>query len=119
MMDHSRNKLYRLCSQAEWETCELVGFIPYNKDDSRDGFLHLSVAGQVKGTALKHYAEVENLYLLGLSLAAVKPILRVEPSTHGELFPHAYGQVPVSAILFARPVPQQNGKYQFPPALFA
>jgi uncharacterized protein (DUF952 family) len=111
-------KLYRLCAKAEWETCQRIGHIPYNSDDSRDGFLHLSLTEQVERTARKYYTEVEDLLLLGISQKQIEPILRIEASSAGELYPHAYGQVPSTVILFARPVPQKQGIYHFPPELF-
>ncbi len=113
------DKIYRLCQLDEWQAAEAQGHLLPNADDQRDGFLHLSTAEQVAVTAQKYYAQVPDLFLLGISVTAIEPILRWEGSSGGgAVYPHAYGDVPVSAILFAKPVPRHQGQYQFPQGLF-
>ncbi|PHR54728.1 MAG: hypothetical protein COA47_15125 [Robiginitomaculum sp.] len=112
------DKIYRLCRLDEWQAAEAQGHLLPNADDQRDGFLHLSTAEQVAITARKYYAQVPDLFLLGISMTAVEPILRWEASTSGEVYPHAYGEVPVSAVLFAKPVPRYQGQYQFTKEIF-
>jgi len=119
MTNQNTHKIYRLCSLAEWELCQKTGILPYNQDDTQDGFFHLSRENQVKETALKYYMGTKDLYVLTISVDEIHNILQIEANKHGELFPHAYGLVPQSAVLSAKPVPLENGSYAFPKRLFA
>jgi len=118
MTNKAMQKVYRLCSLAEWEMSQFTGVLPTNDDDIRDGFFHLSLDTQVKSTALKYYNQVPDLYILAILIDGIDDILRVEPNNNGEMFPHAYGTVPRSSVLSAKPVPKKNGIYHFPKELF-
>lgn len=118
MIDKSQRKVYRLCSLREWEMSRFTGFLPYNQDDTRDGYFHLSLDHQVQKTAQKYYANIEDLQLLCLLIGDLGELLRVEANADGELFPHAYGPVPRAAVIFAKPVPITDGAYVFPKELF-
>ncbi len=119
MTNDLRQKVYRLCSLSEWEASVRNGVITANKDDKRDGFLHLCKEGQVLRSALKHYSHINNLQVLGILVRDIQSILKFEPNRSGELFPHAYGVISYSSVIFARPVPVNNGVYFFPKELFS
>ncbi len=110
--------LYRLCSAQQWRDSQSAGHLLGNADDVRDGFLHLSRGAQVQGTAQKYYMDVTDLTLLHISASAISHILRWETSRQNQLFPHVYGTVPLSAIMCARHVPQQDNQYFFPREIF-
>lgn len=95
------------------------GILIANKDDKRDGFLHLCNEEQVSRSALKHHSHINNLQVLGIFAHDIKDILKFEPNRSGELFPHAYGVISYSSVIFARPVPVNNGVYFFPKELFS
>ncbi|MBL4596983.1 MAG: DUF952 domain-containing protein [Robiginitomaculum sp.] len=118
MTNIAQPKLYRLCSLGEWDASQAAGVVLGNADDRRDGFLHLSTAEQIAQTAAKYYTDVSNLHLLGINANSLTASLRWEVSRGGQSFPHVYGDVPLTAVLFARAIPEQAGRYLFPAALF-
>jgi uncharacterized protein (DUF952 family) len=65
--------------------------------DRRDGFIHFSTADQLADTARKHFSGQHDLLLLAVDVEQLE--LRWEPSRGGQLFPHLYGALPLSAVL--------------------
>lgn len=58
-----------------------------------EGFVHCSFAGQVAGSAARHFPGRAGLVVVELDAAQVGPV-RVENG-----FPHVYGPIPVSAAV--------------------
>lgn len=84
--------------------------------DVSDGFVHLSSAAQVEETAAKHFAGQTELLLLDVDETRLVPgTLRWEPSRGGALFPHVYGEVPVTAVVQERALPWKGEAFDFPP----
>ena len=96
MPDHKT--IYRLLRADAWRDAERAGRFVGTEHDVRDGFIHFSTAAQVAETAARHYAGQAGLVLLGVNVAALGTALRWEPSRGGALFPHLYGDLPVSAV---------------------
>ena len=83
--------------------------------DARDGFIHFSTAAQVAETAAKHFAEESDLLLVAVDADALGPSLKWEPSRGGDLFPHLYAPLPLTAVRWARPLPRAaDGRHVFP-----
>ncbi|MBL4617130.1 MAG: DUF952 domain-containing protein [Robiginitomaculum sp.] len=118
MTNKATRKVYRLCSLSEWEMSQFTGALPINDDDIRDVFFHLSFEDQTKKIATKYYSQVPDLYILTILIDDISDILRVEANKDGELFPHAYGPMLRSKVLFAKPAPSKDGVYHFPKELF-
>jgi uncharacterized protein (DUF952 family) len=80
-----------------------------------EGFIHFSYAEQVAATANRYYLEVDGLQVLEVDPGLLGTELRVEPSpATGELFPHLYGPLPVSAVVTVHPLRRDDGGgYQF------
>jgi uncharacterized protein (DUF952 family) len=74
-------------------------------DDIRDGFIHLSTAAQLRETATRHFTGQSDLVLLAVDATVLGSSLRYEASRGGDLFPHLYGDLPVAAIAWAKPLP--------------
>lgn len=72
--------------------------------DLADGFIHLSTEAQLPGTLAKHFAQVEGLHLAAVDLAALGEAVRWEVSRGGEVFPHIYAALPLSAVLAHGPL---------------
>ena len=89
--------VYRLTTEEDWAASKAAGVLLLNEDDERDGYLHLSGPGQAQETARRHYGKELGLLALALREADV-PGLRWEASRDGEAFPHAYADVPTSAV---------------------
>ncbi len=77
--------------------------------DARDGFIHFSTAAQLAETAARHFAGATDLMLVAVDGDCLGPALRWEPSRGGALFPHLYGALPVAAVRWARPLPDEIG----------
>ena len=69
-----------------------------------DGFVHFSTAGQLAETLRRHFAGQGDLVLLAVPADALGPGLRWEPSRGGDLFPHLYAPLPLSAIVWSAPI---------------
>jgi uncharacterized protein (DUF952 family) len=75
-------------------------------------FLHRRAA---RGTAAKHFAGLSDLMLVAVDGDALGGALKWEPSRGGELFPHLYAVLPLSAVLWARPLADEiEGRRAFP-----
>ena len=86
-----------------------------SEHDLRDGFVHLSTAGQSPGTAAKHFAQDGNLWLLSLDVASLGESLHWEESRGGALFPHLYRPIAFADVNWIRPLPLgPEGRHLFP-----
>lgn len=108
--------IYKICAAAEWRAAERAGVYRGSAVDRRDGFIHFSTAEQVAETAAKHFAGQRDLVLVSVDAGSLGDPLKWEPSRGGALFPHLYGEMPVSAALRIEPLPPDpNGRHVFPP----
>ena len=97
--------IYKLVPAASWQQAELLGRFVGSPADLADGYIHFSTAAQVADTAAKHFAGVTDLLLVEVATADVEATLRWEPSRGGALFPHIYGDLPLSAVRSVTPLP--------------
>lgn len=89
--------IYHLTTPADWEKSLTEDF--HEADSlSQEGFIHCSTKEQILPTAQLHFTDGETLVVLGIVEKRVKSILKWEHSRNGELFPHIYGKIPLSAI---------------------
>lgn len=109
--------LYKIMSRQEWETAQANGHYEGSAVDRRDGFIHLSASHQVRATAQKHFSGQTDLLLVSVAEEVLGPNLKWETSRGGDLFPHIYGHLPLSAVSDAIPLPLVNGIHQFPEEL--
>ena len=109
--------LYKIMSRQEWETAQANSVYEGSEVDRRDGFIHLSTAHQVRATAQKHFSGKADLLLVSVAEVALSPNLKWEVSRGGDLFPHIYGALPLSAVSEVNPLPLVNGTHQFPEGL--
>jgi uncharacterized protein (DUF952 family) len=107
--------IYKICDQAAWEEAQSAGKYRGSPVDHRDGFIHFSTAAQLPGTAAKHFAGLRGLVLAAVDGATLGADLRWEPSRGGELFPHLYAALPLSAVLWTLPLADEvDGHRAFP-----
>ncbi len=99
--------IYKICDRASWRAAERDGLFRGTAADERDGFIHFSTAAQLAETLAKHYAGASDLILVAVDGDAVGPPLVWEHSRGGDLFPHLYGSLPLSAVRWARPLPDE------------
>jgi len=107
--------IYKLVPAAAWQQAELLGRFVGSPVDLADGYLHFSTAAQVAETAAKHFAGMTDLLLVQVATADVDASLRWEPSRGGALFPHIYGDLPLSAVRSVTPLPLgADGRHVWP-----
>jgi uncharacterized protein (DUF952 family) len=107
--------IFKICERALWEEGERSGAFAGAGIDARDGFIHLSSAAQVRDTAARHFAGAADLMLIAVDADALAGALKWETSRGGDLFPHLYGALPLTAVIWAKPLPMgANGRHVFP-----
>jgi uncharacterized protein (DUF952 family) len=107
--------VYKICPQPLWRDAENVGFFDGAPIDVHDGYLHFSTASQVRETAARHFAGQSDLLLIAIDSDKLGEALRYEASRGGDLFPHLYAPLPLSAVLWAKPLPLgPDGYHIFP-----
>jgi len=83
--------------------------------DLQDGFIHFSTAGQAAETAARHFTGQAGLVLVAVDADVLGDALRWEVSRGGALFPHLYGDLPMSAVREVVPLPlDADGRHVFP-----
>ncbi len=110
--------VYKICPAALWREAERQGVFRGSVDDRRDGFIHFSTAGQVAGTAARHFAGEHDLLLVSVDADRLGDALKWEPSRGGALFPHLYGDLDPGAVVDVVPLPLgPDGRHQIPDSL--
>ncbi|MDN5926453.1 MAG: DUF952 domain-containing protein [Hyphomicrobiales bacterium] len=108
-------RIYKIVTQSEWREVEKKGLFRGAPVDLADGFIHFSTAGQVAETAAKHFAGQDSLLLVAVDGAALGDALKYEVSRGGALFPHLYAGLPLSVVLWAKPMPRgEDGVHHLP-----
>ena len=115
MTARSSNLIYKISPKALWDDAVLKGRFDGAPVDLQDGYIHFSTAAQVRETAARHFAGQANLLLIAVDGGALGDALRWEPSRGGDLFPHLYGPLPVTAACLVLPLPLgADGDHVFP-----
>ena len=95
--------IYKICEDKMWRDAERGGAFFGSAVDYADGFMHLSSADQVAGTAGRHFTGMAGLVLVAVDAEALGPALKWEPSRGGALFPHYYGSLRLDLVAWAKP----------------
>lgn len=106
--------IYKICPAADWRSAEVEGVFRGSKVDREDAFIHFSTGAQVRETASKHFSGIDDLLLIAIDAERLGPALRWEPARSGDLFPHLYGPLPLTAVLWTRPLPLRHDQHEFP-----
>lgn len=113
--DIMANAIYKIVPDALWQKARADGVFAGAPIDLQDGFIHFSTAIQAKDTARLHFAGQQDLLLVAVDGEALGAALIFEPSRGGALFPHLYAPLPLSAVLWEKPLPLgKDGLHQFP-----
>lgn len=107
-------QIYKILRAGEWAALRTDGETRGAPVDIADGFIHFSTAAQVAETAARHFAGARDLELLAYDSETLGPALKWEPSRDGALFPHLYGPLRLSDMLWHSPLPLENGRHVFP-----
>lgn len=107
--------IYKICPATLWTAANKAGRFDGAEIDRRDGYIHFSTAAQTPETAALHFAGHDGLVLVAVDGAALGEALKWEPSRGGALFPHLYAPLPLTAVLWAKPMPLgPDGRHRIP-----
>jgi uncharacterized protein (DUF952 family) len=107
--------IYKICRTEEWRDAERDRVFRGAPVDVQDGFIHFSTAEQMHETAARHFAGAQGLVLVAVDAHALGAALKWEPSRGGALFPHLYGELPLTAVRWTAPLPLgADGRHVFP-----
>lgn len=108
--------IYKIVPRALWQQAEAVGRFEGAPVDLADGYIHFSTAGQAAETAARHFAGQDDLLLVAVRTEYLPAeALRFEPSRGGDLFPHLYAPLELSAVAWIRDLPMgPHGRHLFP-----
>jgi len=107
--------IYHMCRAEEWQAAQTQGGYGGSSQDQADGFIHFSTGTQVRESAARHRAGQSGVLLLAVEAEALGEALRWEPSRGGQLFPHLYGTLPLTAVRAVYDLPLgADGLHQFP-----
>lgn len=107
--------IYKIVPRDLWQKAEADGIFRGAPIDLKDGYIHFSTAAQACETARLHFAGIDGLVLVAVPTSALGDRLNFEPSRGGDLFPHFYGELPVSIIAWQKPLPLgPDGLHIFP-----
>ena len=105
--------IYKICSHHLWRQAKEAGHFYGAPIDIEDGFIHFSTATQMKKTAEKHFHGQTDLQLLQIDVTGLNIVWEV--SRGGQLFPHLYDVLPLSAVVRVWDLPLgKNHKHLFP-----
>jgi uncharacterized protein (DUF952 family) len=106
--------VFKIVSVGEWRAAESAGVFAGSEVDRADGFIHFSSAAQAPQTAEKWFKGRLDLTLVAIDGGALGAGLKWERSRDGELFPHLYGPLPMTAVVWSRPLQLDgDGRHRF------
>lgn len=106
--------IYKIFRAEEWAALQAQGETRGAPVDVADGFVHFSTAEQAAETAAKHFVGGENLTLVACDAQKMGDDLKWEVSRGGALFPHLYRNMRMADVVWAKPLPLENGAHRFP-----
>lgn len=107
--------VYKIVNRGQWEQAEAAGVFEGAEIDLQDGYIHFSSALQAEETAAKHFADQHDLLLVAVQVGPLGDALKWEPSRGGDLFPHLYGTLKTSEVMWVKELPlDADGRHQFP-----
>eukprot|EP00039_Didymoeca_costata_P009376 m.124000 g.124000 ORF g.124000 m.124000 type:complete len:124 (+) comp14461_c1_seq2:431-802(+) len=112
--------IYKICPQDIWEEAEVKGVFTGAGIDIADGFIHCSTAAQTAQTANLFFKDVEGMVLakINAKVLNVKWEAASPPGDNPALFPHIFGDIPMTAVEKVYPMPiGANGQHILPPEI--
>lgn len=99
---------YKVLTAPQMAQLEAEGTFAGAPVDVADGYIHLSTAAQLTETVDKHFAGQHDLHVVAVDLAALGEAVKWEPSRGGQLFPHIYGDLPLSVAVAYGPLERED-----------
>mgnify|MGYP002652026205 CR=1 FL=1 len=106
---------YKILTGPQMDALERDGAFAGSLVDLADGYIHLSTEQQLPGTLDKHFAGHGDIHIATVDLAVLGDAVKWELSRGGDLFPHIYAALPLSAVLAYGPLErEENGALKLP-----
>ena len=106
--------IYKIAPASLWRKAQDKGRFDGAPVDIADGYIHFSTAEQAEATAAKYFSGKDDLVLMAVDTKRLGDGLRFEPSRGGALFPHLYADLPLDAVVWAKPPPlRPDGGHDF------
>jgi uncharacterized protein (DUF952 family) len=107
--------IFKILTSAQWRQAKAEGVFRGAPIDLKDGYIHFSTAEQVRGTADKHFAGINDLVLAAVETSRLGGRLVYEVSRGDALFPHLYDVLGLAAVRWVKPMPLgRNGLHELP-----
>ena len=90
--------IYHIVLPEIWETVKIEPLYRHESLAS-EGFIHCSYEDQLSGVIDRYYADAKSLVILTIDPNLMAARLVAEPSTGGEIYPHIYGPLNMSAVI--------------------
>ena len=87
--------IYKICPKSLWQDAVSQGVFHGAGIDIADGYIHFSTKEQAAETARLHFAGQSDLVLVEIAVSEID--ITWEASRGGQLFPHLYDSLPLSA----------------------
>ncbi|HQS97791.1 MAG: hypothetical protein B7Y31_14835 [Novosphingobium sp. 16-62-11] len=100
---------YKVLTAPEMKALEADCLFKGAPVDLADGYIHLSSETQLTETVDKHFAGQGDLHVVAVDLAVLGDAVKWEPSRGGQLFPHIYADLPLSAAVAYGPLERDEG----------
>jgi uncharacterized protein (DUF952 family) len=97
--------IFKILTRQQWRQAEAEGVFKGAPIDLQDGYIHLSTAEQVKGTAEKFFAGADDLVLAAVETGKLGDKLVYEISRGDALFPHLFDVLDLAAVKWVKPMP--------------
>lgn len=111
----SRDKyIYKALTQEQWASFQKTTLFTGSPADYADGYIHLSLASQLKTTLDKWYPNQKEVALLQIEAETIAVDLKYEISRGGAAFPHLYADLPLTAVKQVWVVSPDAGVYRLP-----
>jgi uncharacterized protein (DUF952 family) len=89
--------ILHITTPADWAAAQQAGVVRPPSLDT-EGFVHCSTPAQLDTTLDRHFRGAGPLLVLVLDPDAIAPDLRWEEGHPGEVFPHVYAPIALSAV---------------------
>lgn len=99
---------YKVLTADQMAALEQEGVFAGAPVDLADGYIHLSTAAQLTETVDKHFAGQTDLHIAAVDLEAMGEAVKWEESRGGQLFPHLYADLPLSAVIAYGPMKRDD-----------
>lgn len=89
-LNHQNIYIYKILRESEYQDLLNHKTFAGSPIDLKDGFIHLSTESQWRRVYEKYYHNEERVYLITFELSTLKPNVRWEVASNGDLYPHVY-----------------------------